>query len=66
MQGIVKWFNTTKGFGFIGADDGKEYFVHHSAIKADGYKKLEENDKVTFDVQQGDKGPQATNVVKVG
>ena len=60
MKGNVKFFNTGKGFGFIAGEDGKEYFVHHSAI-ADGAA-LRENDAVTFDVEQGDRGPKAVNV----
>lgn len=61
MKGKVKFFNTTKGFGFIAAEDGKEYFVHKTGLK-EGVV-LHENDSVTFDVGQGDKGPIATNVV---
>ena len=61
--GTVKWFNDAKGFGFITPDDGsKELFVHFSAIQASGFKTLKENDKVQFDVTQGPKGAQATNV----
>jgi len=63
-SGTVKWFNASKGFGFITPDDGSEdLFVHHSEIKTDGYASLNENQKVTFDVGQGKKGPCATNVV---
>jgi CspA family cold shock protein len=59
----VKWFNGEKGFGFITPDDGgKDLFVHYSAISGSGYRSLDENQKVEFDVAQGDKGPQATNV----
>ena len=62
--GTVKWFNETKGFGFIAQDSGEaDVFVHFSAIKADGFRTLREGQKVTFDVQQGPKGPQAANVV---
>ena len=62
-QGTVKWFNGEKGFGFITPDDGgKDLFVHYSAISGGGYRSLDENQKVEFDVAQGDKGPQATNV----
>lgn len=62
--GTVKWFNESKGFGFIAQDDGGEdVFVHFSAIQGSGFKTLAENQKVTFEVQQGPKGPQAANVV---
>ncbi len=61
MKGKVKFFNAGKGFGFIAGEDGKEYFVHESAIKKGP---LDENDEVTFDVEEGDKGPKAANVVK--
>ncbi|MDY3868429.1 MAG: cold-shock protein [Pyramidobacter sp.] len=64
MKGTVKWFNSTKGFGFITTEEGKDVFVHFSAIKMDGYKSLEENEVVTFDVVDGEKGPQAANVVR--
>jgi CspA family cold shock protein len=60
--GTVKWFNPDKGFGFITREDGPDVFVHFSAIAGEGYKNLEENQKVEFDVTQGPKGPQASNV----
>ncbi len=65
MKGKVKWFNSTKGYGFITTEEGKDVFVHFSAIKMDGYKSLEENEEVEFDVVDGEKGPQAANVVRV-
>lgn len=62
-QGTVKWFNAEKGYGFIAQEDGGEdVFVHYSAIQSNGYKSLDENQKVEFDVTQGNKGPQAENV----
>ena len=65
-QGKVKWFNDQKGFGFITPDDGSaDLFVHHSAIQGGGFKSLAEDDVVTFDTEAGQKGPRATNVVKV-
>ncbi len=61
--GKVKWFNPTKGYGFITPDEwDKDLFVHHSSIQGDGYKSLKEEQSVTFDVEDGDKGPQAVNV----
>ena len=63
-EGIVKWFNDSKGFGFIEQDGGKDVFVHHSAIQADGFKSLQEGDRVKFNVVDGAKGPSAANVVK--
>ena len=60
--GTVKWFSSEKGFGFISQADGPDVFVHFSAIAGDGYKNLEENQQVEFDVTQGPKGPQASNV----
>ena len=62
--GTVKWFNAEKGFGFIAPDDGgADVFAHYSAIQTQGYRSLEENQRVSFDVQQGPKGPQAANIV---
>ncbi len=61
-EGTVKWFNASKGFGFIAQDNGNDVFVHFSAIKMDGYKALEEGARVRFDVVQGSKGPAADNV----
>lgn len=63
-QGKVKWFNSEKGFGFIEVEGGDDVFVHFSAIQGEGYKSLEEGQDVTFDVEQGQRGPQATNVNK--
>lgn len=65
MQGKVKWFNAEKGYGFIEGDDGKDVFVHFSAIQVEGFKTLEEGQLVEFDVVEGARGPQAANVVKL-
>ena len=62
--GTVKWFNAKKGFGFISDEEGNDVFVHFSALQMDGFKVLEEGEKVQFDVVKGDKGPQAANVVR--
>lgn len=64
MKGTVKWFNATKGYGFVTSEEGKDVFVHFSAIQMDGFKTLEEGDNVDFEVVEGDKGPQAANVTK--
>ena len=65
MNGKVKWFNAEKGYGFIVPEDGKDVFVHFSAIVSEGYKTLDEGQEVTFDLEEGERGPQAKNVVKV-
>jgi len=64
-QGTVKWFNDSKGFGFIEQENGEDVFVHFSAIQGDGFKTLAEGDRVEFEVQQGPKGLQSANVVKI-
>jgi CspA family cold shock protein len=64
-EGKVKWFNDTKGFGFIEHEDGKDVFVHHSSIQGDGFKSLAEGDRVSFEVVAGPKGPAASNVRKL-
>jgi len=64
-QGTVKWFNSSKGYGFIAHEGGKDVFVHFSAVSMEGYRTLNEGDKVEFSVEDSPKGPQATNVVKV-
>ncbi|MCR5625547.1 MAG: cold shock domain-containing protein [Lachnospiraceae bacterium] len=66
MKGTVKWFNAKKGYGFISDEAGNDVFVHFSALQMDGFKVLDDNDAVEFDVVDGEKGPQAANVVKVG
>ena len=65
MQGKVKWFNNEKGFGFIEMEGTDDVFVHFSAIQGDGYKALEEGQEVSFDITEGNRGPQAANVVKL-
>ncbi|MBC8481312.1 MAG: cold shock domain-containing protein [Planctomycetes bacterium] len=60
--GTVKWFNSKKGYGFIAADDGRDIFVHYASIESEGFKKLEEGDKVVFEIAQGEKGPRAEHV----
>lgn len=65
MKGTVKWFNATKGFGFITTEDGDDVFVHFSAIEGDGFKSIDEGQEVEFEVTEGEKGPQAVNVVKL-
>ena len=65
FTGIVKWFNDGKGFGFIEQEDGPDVFVHHSAINSDGFKSLKEGDRVSFDIEQGQKGPAAANVTVI-
>ncbi len=63
--GSVKWFNDAKGYGFITGEDGKDVFAHFSAINAEGFKSLKEGDKVEYDIVEGEKGPQAANIVKL-
>ncbi len=64
MQGIVKWFNNQKGYGFISQEDGSEVFVHYTGITGDGFRTVEEGQKVEYDVIEGSKGPQAVNVTR--
>ncbi len=65
MQGKVKWFNPEKGYGFIEVEEGKDVFVHYSEIQEEGFKTLEEGQEVEFEIVEGNRGPQAANVVKV-
>jgi len=64
-KGTVKWFNATTGYGFVTRENGEDVFVHYSAIQGDGFKTLEEGQEVEFEIVEGDKGPQAANVVKL-
>ncbi len=65
VKGKIKWFNNSKGYGFIGRVDGPDVFVHYSAIVGEGYRTLQEGDDVEFEIVQGPKGPQANNVIKI-
>lgn len=64
-EGVVKWFNDAKGFGFIEQEGGPDVFVHFSVIQSEGFKSLAEGERVSFDISEGQKGPQASNVIKV-
>ncbi|WP_312221701.1 cold-shock protein [Streptococcus parasuis] len=66
VQGTVKWFNAEKGFGFISQENGPDVFAHFSAIQSNGFKSLEDGQKVNFEVEQGQRGLQATNITKIG
>lgn len=63
--GVVRWFNNAKGFGFLGREEGADVFVHYSSVQSEGYKSLKEGEQVEYDVIQGEKGPQADNVIRV-
>ncbi len=63
VQGVVKWFNAAKGYGFISQENGQDVFVHYSAVQSEGYRKLDEGQRVEFTIEQGDKGLQASNVI---
>ena len=63
LNGTVKWFNSEKGFGFIESEAGEDVFVHFSAIQSEGFKSLQEGQRVQFEIEQGERGPQATNVI---
>jgi CspA family cold shock protein len=65
VQGVVKWFNAQKGYGFIQPENGPDVFVHHSAIQSTGYRELQEGERVEFRITQGQKGPQASDVVRL-
>ena len=65
FQGVVRWFNNAKGYGFLGQDNGPDVFCHYSSIQSEGYKSLKEGEPVEYDVVQGDKGPQADRVARV-
>ncbi len=65
MTGKVKWFNSEKGYGFITTDEGQDIFAHYSQIQKDGFKSLDENERVSFEVVDGDKGPQASNIESI-
>ena len=65
MVGKIKWFNNSKGYGFIGREDGPDVFIHYTGIMTDGYRTLKEGDRVRFEIVQGSKGPQAANVTKI-